>query len=62
MHFFARAVITGFGFTLGSLLLRKAAKRLGIEDPMYPTMPAKTDDTGGGGGDRAPASHPSRGM
>jgi hypothetical protein len=42
MHFFARAVITGFGFTLGALLLRKAAKQLGIDDPMYPSsVPAK---------------------
>jgi hypothetical protein len=40
MGLFARAVITGFGFTLGALLLRKVAKQLGIEDPMYPSMPA----------------------
>ena len=37
MGLFARAVITGFGFTLGALLLRKVAKQLGVEDPMSPT-------------------------
>lgn len=36
MGLLARAVITGFGFTLGALLLRKVAKQLGVEDPMYP--------------------------
>lgn len=39
MAFFARAVITGFGFTLGALLLRKVAKQLGVDDPMYPAHP-----------------------
>jgi hypothetical protein len=36
MGLLARAVITGFGFTLGALLFRKLAKQLGVEDPMYP--------------------------
>jgi hypothetical protein len=51
MGFFARAVITGFGFTLGALLLRKLAKQLGIEDPLYaahaaaPNVPVQTQSS-----------------
>ncbi len=44
MVFFARAVITGFGFAVGGLIARKLAKQLNVEDPMYPgataTVPA----------------------
>jgi hypothetical protein len=39
MHVFARAVITGFGFTLGAALFRKVAKQLGFEDPLYAAPP-----------------------
>lgn len=39
MGLFARAVITGFGFTLGAALFRKVAKQLGFEDPMYAQPP-----------------------
>jgi hypothetical protein len=39
MHLFARAVITGFGFTLGAALFRKVAKQLGFEDPLFVINP-----------------------
>lgn len=39
MGFFARAVITGFGFTLGAALFRKVSKQLGFEDPLYAQPP-----------------------
>ncbi len=42
MHLFARAVITGFGFTLGAALFRKVAKQLGFEDPMFVINPPAT--------------------
>lgn len=35
MGIFARAVITGFGFTLGAALFRKFSRQLGFEDPLY---------------------------
>jgi hypothetical protein len=44
MGFFARAVLNGVGFTIGALLVRKFAKQLGIEDPMYP-QPKMVDVT-----------------
>ncbi len=39
MHLLARAIITGFGFTLGAAVFRKVAKQLGFEDPMYAVVP-----------------------
>lgn len=35
MHLLARAIITGFGFTLGAALFRKVSKQLGLEDPVW---------------------------
>jgi hypothetical protein len=32
MGFFARAVITGFAFSLGAALFKKVSKQLGLED------------------------------
>lgn len=32
MQLFLRAVVTGFGLSLGSALYKKAAKRLGFDD------------------------------
>ena len=32
MQFFAKAVITGFGLSLGAALYKKVAKQLGFED------------------------------
>lgn len=31
----ARAIITGFGFTLGAAIFRKVSKQLGLEDPLW---------------------------
>ncbi len=51
MGFFARAVITGFGFTLGAALFRKVSTRLGFEDPLFvaprPPVPPPDPATGG---------------
>jgi len=38
MNVFVRAVVSGFGFTLGSALYKRAAKKFGLED-------AKKDET-----------------
>ncbi|MBZ0236636.1 MAG: hypothetical protein K8M05_30190 [Deltaproteobacteria bacterium] len=35
MHLLVRAVISGFGFTLGAALFRKVSKQLGLEDPLW---------------------------
>jgi len=35
MQILVRAVITGFGFTLGAALFRKVSKQLGLEDPLW---------------------------
>ena len=32
MNVFARAVISGFGFTLGAAIFKRVSKRLGLED------------------------------
>lgn len=32
MQFFAKAVITGFGLSLGAAIFKKVAKQLGFED------------------------------
>ncbi|HLL23846.1 MAG TPA: hypothetical protein VK427_17025 [Kofleriaceae bacterium] len=32
MMFFARAVVTGFGLSLGSALFKKVQKQLGLDD------------------------------
>ncbi len=37
MGTFARAVITGFGFSLGSALYKKFSKQLGLEEPSKET-------------------------
>lgn len=33
MHIFVRAVITGFGLALGAALYKKAARKLGVDEP-----------------------------
>jgi hypothetical protein len=33
MGVFVRAVVTGFGFSLGAALYKKAAKKLGLDEP-----------------------------
>ncbi len=33
MHFFARAVVTGFALALGAALFKKVSKQLGLDDP-----------------------------
>lgn len=35
MHLLVRAIITGFGFTLGAAVFRKVSKQLGFEDPVW---------------------------
>jgi hypothetical protein len=35
MHVLVRAIITGFGFTLGAAVFRKVSKQLGLEDPFW---------------------------
>ncbi len=34
MMFFARAVVTGFGLSLGSALFKKVAKELGLDEKL----------------------------
>lgn len=33
MHLFARAVVTGFAFSLGAALFKKVSKKLGLDEP-----------------------------
>ena len=40
MMFFARAVVTGFGLSLGSALFKKVQKQLGLDEP----KPDKSED------------------
>lgn len=40
MMLFARAVVTGFGLSLGSALFKKVQKQLGLDD-----KPASADET-----------------
>ena len=56
MGVFVRAVVYGFGFSLGTALFRKVQKQLGFEDPQQPQPqkpapePREADD---GDGDAA---------
>ena len=36
MKTLARAIVTGFGLSIGSFIYRKIAKKLGLEDPQQP--------------------------
>jgi hypothetical protein len=48
MGIFVRAIITGFGFSLGAALFKKVAKDLGLAEPAAtPTMPAPVASDGG---------------
>ena len=55
MHILARAIITGFGLTLGAAIFRKVSKQLGLEDPHWlgfavpQTPPPPSSDTVGAG-------------
>lgn len=35
MHLLVRAIVTGFGLTLGAAVFRKVSKQLGLEDPLW---------------------------
>lgn len=54
MGVFVRAVVTGFGFSLGSALFKRVSGKLGLSDP-EPDSPdpgtADGDDDGDDGGD-----------
>jgi hypothetical protein len=39
MKTFVRAIVTGFGLTLGATLFRKVAKKLGLEEDSKATSP-----------------------
>lgn len=43
MGIFARAVVTGFGFSLGSALFKRVSKQLGLEDAKETTDPDAAD-------------------
>jgi hypothetical protein len=38
MKFFAKAVITGFGLSLGAALFKKVAKYVGLEEKSEPSV------------------------
>jgi len=52
MGLFARAVITGFGFSLGATLFKRVSKQLGLEDteksdtPQVHPVAAADEDSG----------------
>lgn len=49
MHIFLRAVVTGFGFSLGAALFKKIEKQLGLgEKKEEPGSVAAAAATGGG--------------
>ena len=54
MNMFVRAVVTGFAFTLGATLFRKAAKKLGLDDE-----PAKNGTAAASVAATAPGGEPS---
>ncbi|HUS27126.1 MAG TPA: hypothetical protein VMZ53_01410 [Kofleriaceae bacterium] len=45
MQLFLRAVVTGFGLSLGSALYKKAAKRFGFDDDDKPKKDEETKRT-----------------
>jgi hypothetical protein len=61
MNVFVRAVVTGFGFSLGAALFRKVANKLGLDDKsakngrpdakVDPGVVAGRSDEGGNPGD-----------
>jgi hypothetical protein len=50
MSFFFKAVVTGFGLSLGAALFKKVGKRVGLVDDDRPPSPTVTD----------PAAHDAR--
>lgn len=44
MNIFIRAIITGFGFSLGAAVFKKVSKQLGLEDARGEAAP-RTDPT-----------------
>lgn len=44
MQFFARAVITGFGLSLGAAIYKKVAKQLGFDEPDPATEKVRQQD------------------
>lgn len=48
MGTFIRAVVTGFGFSLGSALYKKVSKRLGLEEGESDKPPPDDKDDGEG--------------
>jgi hypothetical protein len=44
MQFFAKAVITGFGLSLGAAIYKKVAKQLGFEEPDPATEKVRQQD------------------
>jgi hypothetical protein len=38
MKFFAKAIITGFGLSIGAALFKKVAKYVGLEDKSQPNV------------------------
>ena len=54
MAIFARAVITGFGMSLGAALFKKLSKRLGLEESEAPPAEA-VEAAAGEDGETEPA-------
>lgn len=53
MGIFARAVISGFGFTLGATLFKKVSKHLGLDEPEDAEPEAHPVQNGGDDGEPA---------
>ena len=49
-HVLLRAIVTGFGLSIGAALYKKVAKQLGLEEPEAKPAPA-VERTGDGDGD-----------
>lgn len=46
MHFFARAVVTGFALSLGAAIFKKVSKKLGLDEPPKATDAATVPTVG----------------
>ena len=45
MKTLARAIVTGFGLSVGAFLYKKVAKKLGLEEPEKPDLNARDGAT-----------------
>ena len=49
MGLLARAIVTGFGFTLGAALFKRVQSQLGLDDDDKPADESPGEKSGGGG-------------